>query len=139
MLSIYMDGACRGNPGGPSSLGVVAYFPDEKTEWSVSSERLPNMTNNEAEYHALLRGLDMAEEATHSLPVREIRLHMDSLLVVSHVNQTWKCRAAHLQPLCQLARTKLAELAIKDVPVTLEHVPRERNARADELANEAFA
>lgn len=84
-------------------------------------------TNNVAEYTAAIRGLERARElgATHVL------LRSDSRLVIEQLAGRWKVKNPALQRLHQEARSLIKRFE----EVELEHVRRERNVRADALAN----
>jgi ribonuclease HI len=87
-------------------------------------------TNNVAEYTALVTGLELAL----SRGVSTIEVCVDSELVVSQVEGRWKIRNDRLRSLAATARALLGRFD----EAALHHVPRENNARADALANEAM-
>ncbi len=122
------DGASRGNPG-PASAGVV--IRNLRGEiLGERSERLGDITNNEAEYRALILGLGDALK----LGASELDLRLDSELLVRQLQGTYKVRAANLIPLNQAAHRFLKRFK----HYTIQHVPREMNRRADQLANRAL-
>ncbi|MFB6138282.1 MAG: ribonuclease HI, partial [Halobacteriaceae archaeon] len=123
----YFDGASRGNPG-PAAIGWVLVSGDGIV--AEGAERIGRATNNQAEYEALLRVLEVAREYGYD----EIELRGDSQLVVEQVRGAWDTNDPTLRELRVSAREHLA--AFDDWSIT--HVPREVNDRADELANEAF-
>ena len=122
------DGAARGNPG-PAAYGFVLAAPDGQP---VAEEgvTLGRATNNVAEYEGLLAGL---ERARH-LGVRRLAVRLDSELVVRQMNGLYRVKNAGLRPLFERARILCAHFE----SVTFEHVRREANRRADELANQAL-
>lgn len=122
------DGGARGNPG-PAGIGVVLTTPDG-TVIAERAEALGVSTNNEAEYKALIAGLELALERG----VTSIEVRMDSQLVVSQVKGEWKIKVEHLRPLAVSARALLGRFE----EARLTHVPRERNREADKLANQAM-
>lgn len=125
---LYADGAARGNPG---PAGAGALLVDEHGATIAELTRsLGRATNNVAEYEALILGLEEARRRG----IDEILVRMDSLLVVRQMQGLWKIRHPGLRPLALRAGALLAEFPSR----TLEHVPREENARADELANRAI-
>src|SRR5579859_6121197 len=103
---IRTDGAARGNPG-PSGIGVVLVDPEGKVVDELA-KGIGWATNNVAEYQALIEGLQLAK--AHGV---------DRLAVFSD------------SPLLVLA----GKLAKEIGTVRYVAVPRERNRRADELAN----
>ncbi len=125
---IYSDGASRGNPG-PSSIGAVVYDGSGR-ELHTVSRRIGRATNNEAEYRAAIAGL----EAALALGARDVELRMDSELVVRQLNQMYKVRNPSMKRL--FGRVK--DLQWRFDSFEVRHVRREKNSRADGLANEAF-
>jgi len=84
-------------------------------------------TNNEAEYQALITGLQKAAEWK---PDR-LELYLDSQLVVEQLNRRYRVKKAELLPLFRRAQDLLAGFP----EVTVTHVERARNRGADALAN----
>ncbi len=125
---LHTDGASRGNPG-PAACGVVLTDAHGKVIYKIG-RTLGEMTNNEAEYRALLAGLDIAL-AYHAA---DLEIRLDSELLVAQLNGDYKIRAANLKPLYQQAKKKLGRLP----HVRVVHVPRAENALADSLANQAL-
>ena len=125
---IYSDGASRGNPG-PASIGAVVYDGSGR-ELHTVSRRIGRATNNEAEYRAAIAGL----EAALALGARDVELRMDSELVVRQLNQMYKVRNPSMKRL--FGRVK--DLQWRFDSFEVRHVRREKNSRADGLANEAF-
>jgi ribonuclease HI len=127
-LIVYADGASRGNPGRAS---IGASVQDETGfELATVSQRLGIGTNNQAEYRAAIEGVRKARE----LGATAIELRMDSELVVRQIIGRYRVKNAALIPLYQ---TLVQELETTG-PYTIGHVPRERNKRADALANAAL-
>lgn len=126
-VHLYFDGACRGNPG-PSAVGYVLVDGDGIV--AEGGETIGRATNNQAEYRALLRGLEVA--ATHGYDTVEIR--GDSELIVKQVRGAWDTNDPTLREL----RVEVHELLTEFDEYSITHVPRETNERADELANEAL-
>jgi ribonuclease HI len=126
-VRIHCDGASRGNPG-PAAAGLVVITPDGAQE--SLGEVLGTMTNNQAEYRALLLGLRLCVERGY----REVEFLLDSELVVRQVNGQYKVKNADLLPLYREAdRLRCA------IPhCVIRHVPREQNAGADAAANAAL-
>jgi len=122
------DGAARGNPG-PAAIAYVL-LDEHGRELAAEGRAIGRATNNEAEYHALIAGLERAA----ALGLRSLDVRLDSELVVLQLTGRYRVRSAHLVPLHQRARALLAGFAA----TTIRHVPRGRNARADQLANTAL-
>jgi len=87
-------------------------------------------TNNVAEYSGLIAGLTAAAD----LGATEVEVRMDSKLVVEQMSGRWQIKHPGLRPLAAQA----AALVGKFAGVTFTWVPRERNRRADALANAAM-
>lgn len=122
------DGGSRGNPG-PGALGYVLLGPDG-LEVEARGEYLGAVTNNVAEYRALIAGLEAA--ARHGAP--DLCVCMDSELVVRQMTGEYRVKHGGLKPLHATARAVTARLP----QVRFEAVRREENARADQLVNEAL-
>ena len=127
-LVLYTDGASRGNPG-PAGAGALITDRDGTTV-AEKAVYLGEATNNQAEYQALLIGL---EEAVKLAPAR-LTVRMDSELIVKQLNGEYRVRNRDLQPLHGRAR----ELMQRFGEVCVVHVPREENTHADRLANQAI-
>jgi ribonuclease HI len=123
----YFDGASRGNPG-PAAVGWVLVTDDGIV--ADGGERIGTATNNQAEYEALLRVLEVARDYGYD----EVRLRGDSELIVKQVRGEWNTNDPELREL----RVQARELLTDFEEWSIEHIPRESNARADELANEAL-
>jgi probable phosphoglycerate mutase len=134
-LIIYCDGASRGNPG---SAAVGIHIIDRATYETVVSLAIPlgKMTNNQAEYWAVLHALGWLAKNRASLADDAIlTFRMDSNLVVQQMKGNWKIKDATLQTLARDARAQLQALHMK---WTFENIPREQNKVADKLANQAL-
>ena len=127
-LVIHTDGAARGNPGPAGAGWVVETADGELVEEGCAY--LGDLTNNQAEYEALLHALEaIAPDAETILDV-----HADSELMVRQLNGQYRVKNADLRPRFERASRAL-ELAAE---ARVVHVRREDNARADELANRAI-
>jgi probable phosphoglycerate mutase len=125
---VWTDGGARGNPG-PAGYGAVVTTPGGEVLAELA-EGIGWATNNVAEYRGVIAGLRRARE----LGARRVRVRADSLLVVNQQKGLWKVKNAGLRPLWE----ETAGLAREFDRVVWEHVPRERNRRADALANRAM-
>ena len=129
-LIVAADGGSRGNPG-PAGYGAVVLDAATGEVLAELRESIGRATNNVAEYSGLLAGL---REAARLAPGAAVQVRMDSRLVVEQMAGRWKIKHPDLLPLAQAAREAATLLG----PVTYAWVPRERNAHADRLANEAM-
>jgi ribonuclease HI len=125
---VWTDGGARGNPG-PAGYGVVVTTPGGEILAELAAG-IGWATNNVAEYRGAIAGLEQAEV----LGARRVRVRADSLLVVKQQKGLWKVKNAALRALS----AETARLASHFERVIWEHVPRERNRRADALANQAM-
>jgi ribonuclease HI len=124
---MHIDGASRGNPGRAAYAVVLARPGHAVVE---EADVIGTATNNVAEYTALVKGLELA----HELGVTRLAVFSDSELMVKQMNGEYKVKHADMRPLYERAcalRAKFAE-------VTLTHVRREQNKRADLIGNEAL-
>ncbi len=122
------DGGARGNPG-PAAIGVV--IADEQGGMVREFGRyIGETTNNQAEYQALLAGLEEAKK----LGATEVHCYLDSELVVKQLRQEYKVKDKGLAPLF----VKVWNLSQSFTKVTYTSVPREQNKRADMLVNQTL-
>ena len=125
---IHIDGGARGNPG-PAGAGVVV----QQTDGDVLHEGgyfLGRITNNHAEYRGLLIALGVAQD----LGAEAIQVYSDSELLVRQINGQYRVKAENLKPLFKEAVQRLGGFG----KWAVEHVRREKNQRADQLANMAM-
>lgn len=131
-VTLWFDGACEPvNPGGHGTYGIVI----EQDEQIVHEERGyigegEGITNNVAEYEALIAGLEhiRAEYSGASVTV-----HGDSQLVIRQLTGEYAVRSPRLRPLWQDARRLANQLDVE-----FEWVPREQNEPADALSRVAY-
>ncbi len=129
---IYTDGGARGNPG-PAGAGAVVY--DRGVEVGVVSDYLGVQTNNVAEYEALIRALECAKKTIKNIRTRQVAVRMDSELIVKQMKGEYRVKDATLK----LKHAVVQTLIARDFPhISFSHVRREKNTRADELANYAM-
>ncbi|KAM5585183.1 hypothetical protein ABKV19_004533, partial [Rosa sericea] len=108
-----------------AGAGIVLENP-AGDRFSYSFQLEFRCTNNQAEYEALIIGLEVLLE----LGVRDIQVRGDSLLVINQLREKFRCTSALLAPYLDHA----LELLLQFDDVDLEHIPRERNFAANELA-----
>ena len=125
---LFTDGGSRGNPG-PSAMGIALL--DENDEVILkTSGYLGITTNNQAEYQALKKGLEIALEAG----IKRLAVFMDSELIIKQIKGEYKVKNADLAP---------HYLAIKELEknfdeTSFQHVLREKNKLADSMVNECL-
>ncbi len=127
-VDIYVDGASRGNPG--SAGAGVAIRAKNGSVLKKLKKYLGVVTKNVAEYKALVMALD----AARSLGLQEVRLFADSELVVKQIKGEYRVKSADLKPLYMEAMVLIRGFNRFEI----RHIPRELNADADKLANEAI-
>ena len=124
---LQFDGCSKNNPG-LAGAGAVIY----KNGIEIWADHLfvgTNNTNNYAEYSGLLFGLEKAIE----LNIKALHIEGDSLLVINQMTGKYKCNSPNLiEP-----HNKAKELAAKFESINFVHIFRNKNARADELSNQA--
>lgn len=133
-LTIYTDGASRGNPG-PAAYGFVIL--DHKGNILHKEGRIIGIaTNNVAEYTAVLEALNRTKDLTSTVKQKasSIELYADSKLVAEQLSGRFKVRAKHLKPIIE--RIKI--LAHKLGGISYSYIPRSKNRWADSLANWAL-
>ncbi len=125
---LFTDGAAKGNPG-PAGAGWIL-VKDGESAPVKNSKYLGEATNNEAEYQALILGLQSA--LSHG--VKEIRVHMDSELLVRQINGLYRVK----NPRLAVFFHQVQELLSKFSEYAIIYIPREQNREADAMANEAI-
>lgn len=131
-IYLYTDGGSRGNPG-PAGAGAVLYEGDR--EIASASKFLGVQTNNVAEYDALLLALAMARTHFPQSESRRVVVRMDSELIVKQMHGVYRVK----NPVLKKKYEDVCAMIARHFPhLTFEHVRREYNARADELANHAM-
>jgi len=127
-VRLYTDGACRGNPGNGGAGAVL--FDEQGDVVTTAKKFLGSCTNNEAEYAALILGLEEALAGGH----KTIQIFLDSELLVRQINGIYRVKNSRLK---ELMKEVQRHLVVFD-EYTVKHVPRSENAVADRLANEAI-
>ena len=124
---LFCDGASRSNPG-DASIGISILLDGKEVH--TISKKIGIATNNEAEYQALIDGLNYCVDNS----IKEIQVFLDSNLVVEQVNKNFKVKAGNLKVL----NSKVDDLVQAFNFIEINHVYREENKRADQLANMAL-
>jgi ribonuclease HI len=133
-VTVYTDGGARGNPGPAAIGGVILAGDGDRASGAETLEEfsayIGEKTNNQAEYAALLAGLERAAKYTDVT----VRCVLDSELVVKQLNGQYKVKSPELKKLVP----KVRHLEERFKTVTYEHTRRAGNARADALVNRAL-
>jgi ribonuclease HI len=125
---VHVDGGARGNPGPAAAACVISDLDGEVLE--ERTQLLGKVTNNVAEYRALLLGLERAR----GLGADEVEVIGDSELIAKQVQGVYKVKHAAMRPLHAEAMAALREFD----RWSIRTVPRARNAHADALVNAAL-
>lgn len=126
---LQFDGGARSNPTGVAGAGMVL-FDDNGNEIWCGWKYLNKMSNNCAEYWALLLGLQCA----NSLGVRKLICQGDSELIIKQVTGKYRVKDSKLQALYEPTK----EVMKRFDKISFEHIYRNENERADWLANHAM-
>jgi ribonuclease HI len=130
---LFIDGGKRANEQGQAegAIGVILQEPDCGEVLRREAEKVGAVGSpREAEYRALIRGLEIAAE--HRPRLRYIAVFSDSASVVNQVTDRWNKdeRATELY--------EEVQEALKPFTWQLSWVPREMNKDADKLVDQAF-
>ncbi len=126
MLEVNIDGASRGNPG-LSAIGIIVKLNDKTL--LEHCEYLGIRTNNQAEYESLRRALEMCSKLD-----KEITIFSDSELLINQRNSKYKLRNQELKAISR----DISILEKNFEKILYKHIPREKNSKADKLANRAL-
>lgn len=122
---IYTDGGSRGNPGPSACAFVICNMDDIVVEKSGAYIGLS--TNNKAEYQGLRLGLERAKESG----IEQVKVFMDSQLVVNQVKGLFKVRNIDLIP----AHQEVGVLIKLFSSFEISYIPRQMNKIADAEVN----
>jgi len=123
---VNIDGASRGNPG-LSAIGII--IKQNEKILIEHSEFLGVRTNNQAEYEALRRALEICNTLD-----KELTVFSDSELLVNQRNAKYKIRNQNLKMISR----EISNLEKNFDKIQYRHIPREKNNKADKLANMAL-
>lgn len=129
-IRIYTDGGARGNPG-PAAIGIVVCDSDDSVIKEFG-EYIGKATNNQAEYRALIRGLEIAANYTSD----EVVCVSDSELVVRQMAGKYRIRNEEMRKLAEDVTEKsrsFRSVRYLNQPRMTGHL-----ARADALVNETL-
>lgn len=133
-IVVYTDGGSRGNPG-PAGVGAVVC--NEKNQpIKEYSKDIGVKTNNEAEYEAVIFGLQKIKQLFGKEKIKnmKIEVRIDSELAARQLGGKYKIMEEKLFPLF----IKIWNLRMDFGEIEFTEIPREKNREADRLANEAM-
>ena len=149
MSTIYIntDGGSRGNPG-PAGIGV-AFYDEKGNEIHAYGEYIGEATNNQAEYLAIIKGLEILKkskwykeknarqngEVSPKGRRAKIVCRLDSQLVVEQINGNYKVKNDEIRKLKEQIDNLVSDMQIEKEFI---HVPREENKLADKMVNNAI-
>jgi ribonuclease HI len=134
-LKVFTDGASRNNPGN-SGIGVVVYDENDFI-LRTYKEFIGEATNNQAEYRAILKSLDIVKKLKSNIEVDfdEVEFYSDSELMVNQINFDFMVKDAELALLNNKFHVLIKKL---NIPYTVSYIDRSKNKNADKLANLAI-
>lgn len=127
MLKIFVDAATKGNPG-PSGIGIILLTD---TIYDQLHFPIPNMSNHEAEFFAVVKALEIAVEK--ELNTTTTFLYTDSKVVSKVIDSNYT-----KNPLFQPYLVKINELLAKFPLIIVQWVPENKNKGADRLARQGL-
>ena len=133
-ITIFTDGGARKNPG-PAGAGAVVFDAGGKQLKAVS-KFLGTKTNNWAEYEAVILGLETARRMFgKKISEMNVEVKMDSQLIQRQLNNEYQVKEESLFPQYMKAHNLIVKYFSN---IKFTYIPREKNKRADELANVAM-
>lgn len=132
-IIIYTDGGSRGNPGEGAIGVVIEGVGREKKRYS---QTIGIVTNNEAEYQAVIFALKKIKQLVGKEKLKNItvEIKLDSELVAKQLRGEYKIEERNLQ----LLFMEIWNLRF-DIPnIIFKHIPREQNKEADFLVNKSL-
>lgn len=129
-FEIFVDGASRGNPG---AAGVGIYCKKNGTTFFKQGFFIGFGTNNFAEYAALLCALFLLKAKLENVEKPLLNVYSDSQLLVYQINGLYKTK----NPMIKIFMQRMRKL-LQHFSWSVIHIPREKNAMADALANQGL-
>ena len=124
--SVHTDGSSNKQVGG---VGLVLWSPEGDVVECMIRLDFPT-TNNEAEYEALVAGLDLARAAGAT----SIVIYCDSQVITNQVNGDYECKGERMKRYLDQVKRRVDDLQAKIV-----QIPRRENEQADRLTKAASA
>ncbi len=131
-MRIYTDGGSRGNPGPAASGAVIKELKGGKEGKVIAtgSKFLGKDTNNQAEYTAIIIGLEKA----HKLGAKRVEVYMDSQLAERQLNGKYRVKDVGIAKRFLEVKNLLHHFD----RVTFTHIRREKNTEADAVVNKVL-
>lgn len=128
-IKIFTDGGARGNPG-PAAIGVVILKASGEVLEKLGKFIGKNLTNNQAEYQAVIEGLKLAKK----YHPQKTSFFLDSQLLVEQLSGRFKVKNQTLKNYHRQVLSLRQSLPV----VEFRYIPREENWEADQLVNEVL-
>lgn len=130
---IHTDGGARGNPG-PAAAGVV--IKSALIGHKEYGEYLGEVTNNEAEYRAVILALKKVKHLIGGEKAKNssLEIHMDSELLEKQLNGEYKIKDENIKNLF----LEIWNLKIGFGEIVFKSIPREKNVEADTVVNQVL-
>jgi len=134
-IVMYTDGGARGNPG-PAGIGVVICNEKGEIVKKYGEFLGDDMTNNEAEYGAVIFGLKKLKTLLGKDKVKQadVEVRADSELMVKQMTGQYRLTDRRIQDFF----ITIWNLKIEFNSVDFKHIRREMNSEADALVNQAL-
>ena len=123
---MHTDGSSNRQAGG---TGVVLLSPEGDVVECMIRLDFPT-TNNEAEYEALVVGLDLARAAEATSVV----IYCDSQVITNQINGDYECKGERMKLYLDQVKRRVDDLQAKII-----QIPKGENEQADRLAKAALA
>ena len=130
-LNVYSDGACRGNPGA-GAIGIV-FYDEDNNKIAEYKECIGECTNNQAEYQALIKGLDLSARYTR----RRITVYCDCKLLINQMNGVFRLKNDALRDLYHQVKNR--ERIFDNIIYQYVQRGNQRVIEADRLNSQAQA
>ncbi len=129
-VKLFTDGASRGNPG-PGAVGIMIYDENDQLLQEFS-QCIGDVTNNQAEYLALIKGLSLSTKYTQG----KVKCYLDSQLVVRQMNREYQINDQQLGYL--FGEAKKREKAFAKVSYKHLRSTHSKIQEVDRLSKEAY-
>ena len=123
-IFIYTDAACKSNPG--NAMIAVLIKDNKQNILEKFCEEIKNTTSNQAEYRAVLKGMEAALKHCRN----KIKVFSDNKLLIQQLNRNYRIRNKNLLEL--IKQIKILELLFDKVEY--KYVRRSKNKHAHKLA-----
>ncbi|MEK7603627.1 MAG: ribonuclease HI family protein [Patescibacteria group bacterium] len=138
---IHTDGGSRGNPGPAAGGAIIEALQQVQgkaaTEWKKEyGEYLGEVTNNEAEYRAVILALKKLKHLIGGDKANDsfVEIHVDSELLERQLNGKYKIKDENIKNLF----LEIWNLKTDFGEIIFKHIPREKNAEADRVVNQTL-